>query len=237
MTLRRQLLTSRKNKIDIVSNDPKIEEHFANPANYADVVLEMFNKDRFYDAFFNSWYDLTVLDIGGNIGLFSLYIHDRARMVYPVEPTPTHFSVLTEMTKSYPNICPINVALHNRDEPIDFYISSENSTMNSSVNTYGTKTVVQGKRLKTLITDLGLSRVDFIKCDIEGSEMSALNDDTIAEVRDLTNVWSIEVHQTDHGISWAESIDRNRKHLTRILERNGFGVYSHRHDCLYAYKI
>ena len=237
MKLFRQLVTANRGVVTIDTDDQHILDHFANPANYADVVLDMFNNDRFYDGFFNGWSDLTILDIGGNIGLFSLYIQDKAKEVYSVEPTPSHFSILKEITKEYKNVHPINIALHSQDGPIDFYISNENSTMNSSVNQYGVKTTVQGKTLKTLIADLGLTKVDFVKCDIEGSEMSALTQETIGAVKDIVSVWSIEVHATDKTVHPEISLNRNRDHIMQILTNNGYNALKHRYDCIYAYKV
>ena len=125
MTLKRQLLTSKHNIIDIVSEDAKAQSHFDNTSNFADVVLTQINQDRFYDQIFDGEDNLTILDIGGNIGLFALYAHDRADMVYSVEPTPDHFHILKDLTKEYPNIRALDVALHNENTTIDFYIYSD----------------------------------------------------------------------------------------------------------------
>jgi FkbM family methyltransferase len=235
--LTRQLLTSDRKIIDITSDNPATIQHWENPSSYADVVLKMFNEDRFYDTFFIGKDDITVLDIGGNIGLFSLYVHDKAKAVYALEPTAEHFEILSELTSSYSNIHPLNIALHNKDEPVDFYISTNNSTMNSTVNQYGIKTTVQGKTLATIVNELGLDTVDFIKCDIEGSEMVALTDETVGAIKDKVKMWSVEVHQTDHSVSWEESVNRNRDQLISIFVKNGFSAYKHRHDCLCAYKV
>lgn len=237
MTLHRQLLTSKKNIVSITSDNEQTIKHFANPNNYADVVLNMFNNDRFYDEFFRGWDDLVILDIGANIGLFSLYIQDRAQVVYSLEPTTEHYNILCELTKSYSNIKPLNLALHNKDELIDFYISDDNSTMNSTVNKYGKKTTVQGKTLYTILNDLNLGRVDFVKCDIEGSEMAAITDETVSSVSDKIKVWSMEVHATDPTLSWEASLNKNRDTLSNLLTRHGYKTYIHRHDCLYAYKV
>jgi FkbM family methyltransferase len=233
MTLHRQLLTSKKNVIDIVSEDPKAEQHFANTANFADIVLNQINTDRFYDQIFEGEEDLTILDIGGNIGLFSLYAQDRAAKIYPVEPTPDHFHILQDLTKDYPNIHPLNLAAHNEDTTIDFYISEENSTMNSSVNKYGTKVEVKAKTIATIIKDLGLDHVDFVKCDIEGSEMNALTDETIGAVKDIIDCWFIEVHATDKSMPWEQSLEQNRRTIAEIFKRQGYNVQDYRVDGLY----
>jgi FkbM family methyltransferase len=237
MTLHRQLLTSNNNIIDIVTEDAQAEEHFSNRANFADIVLNQINTDRFYDPIFDGEEDLTILDIGGNIGLFSLYVHDKAKTVYTIEPTPGHFHILEELTKDYNNIQPINVAVHNTDTTIDFYISEENSTMNSSVNKYGTKVEVQARTLATLIKELELDHVDFVKCDIEGSEMVALTDETVGAVKDIVDSWFVEVHATDdENLQGIDSLRANRQKLVEIFERQGYATQQLREDSLYIFK-
>jgi FkbM family methyltransferase len=237
MTLQRQLLTSKNTFIDIQSEDTQTEAHFNNPANFADIVLTQINTDRFYDAIFDSEDNLTILDVGGNIGLFSLYAHDIAKTIYPVEPTPGHFHILKDLTKDYPNIHPINVAVHNKDTTIDFYISEENSTMNSSVNKYGTKVEVQALTLASLIKELNLEHVDFVKCDIEGSEMVALTDETVGAVKDIVDAWFVEVHATDTDeLKGIDSLRHNRGQLIDIFGRQGYVAQILREDSLYIYK-
>lgn len=239
MTLRRTLLTSRQSRIDIVTEDEKAEAHFANPANYADIVLTQINSDRFYDQIFEGEEDLTVLDIGGNIGLFTLYVQDCCKAVYPVEPTPGHFHILKELTKDYPNVHPLNYAASNKSETIDFYINEENTTMNSLANKYGTKVPVQTRTIREIIDELGLDHVDFIKCDIEGSEMVALTDETVGAVKDMVDCWFIEAHATNDpktANDWAVGIESNRRKIAEILERAGYEVQDVRHDALFASK-
>jgi len=237
MTLKRKLLTSNNEIIDIVSDDILAQEHFSNKSNFADVVLDQINLDRFYDPIFDGEQDLTIIDLGGNIGLFSLFIHDKAKAVYAIEPTPNHFHILKELTKDYDNIYPINLALHNQDTTIDFYISEENSTMNSSVNKYGTKVEVTAMTLASIIKDLNLTHVDFIKCDIEGSEMSAITDETVGAVKDIVDSWFIEVHATDdENLKGIDSLRANREKLVAIFERQGYATQQLREDSLYIYK-
>ena len=76
----------------IDSEDEKIVRHFNNPRNYADVIIEQINTERMYDEMFEDEEDLVVLDIGGNVGLFTMYVQDCAKAVYTVEPTPITFT-------------------------------------------------------------------------------------------------------------------------------------------------
>lgn len=236
MTLTRELITSKQNKLIIQSDNPKIEEFFADPKNYADSNLNQFNTDRVYDNILLGGENLTMLDLGANAGFFSLYAQDRAKIIYAIEPTFSHFHVLTELTKSYLNIVRCNVALHNKDEYIPFYSNPENSTMNTTAIKYNNETTpVTGITLKTLLSSINESHIDFVKCDIEGSEMIALTDETVGEVRDRIKVWFIECHATDHS-NWEASIYTNRSLLATMFVRQGYQVQLFRRDILYAYK-
>lgn len=234
MTLQRQILTSKNTVITIETDDPVIQEHFTNPANYADVVLNQINHDRIYDQILDGEEDLVIIDIGGNIGLFSLYAQDCAKAVYPIEPTPNHYYILENLTSGYGNIHPQQIALYNEDTMLEFFISEENSTMNSAVNRYGNSIQVQGKTLSTLIRDLNLDHVDFIKCDIEGSEMAAITDEIIASVKDLVDVWFIEVHST--APNDPNSLQNNRDYLQKLFIKNGYQADQHGGDILHVYK-
>jgi len=228
--LERTLLTSKNKEISIKSESEALETHFSNLNNYADVVLNQINHDRFYDRLFAEKNDLTVIDFGANIGLFSLYVHDSAKIVYSVEPTPEHFNNLKETTKDYPNIYPINIALSDKNQIIDFYVCRNNTTMNSLANRYGESFQIKGMTLDSLLIELGLSHVDFVKCDIEGSEMIALTKETIEPVKDKIDFWFLEVHATD------VSIQKNREDLSNIFRDLGYKVEASRIDVLLAYK-
>ena len=236
MTLQRQLLTSKGRIIDIVSDRSNTISHWANSSSCADIVLNQINQDRLYDPIFENEESLTILDIGGNVGLFSLYAQDRAKVIYSVEPTPDHFTILEELTANYPNIKRLPYALHNEDTTVDFYIHDGNTTMNSTVNKYGRKIEVPTRTLASLFAELGLDHVDFIKCDIEGSEMAAITDETVGAVADKVDCWFVEVHATDSTVPWEQSLEANRAHIAAIFRRQGYQVQNYRVDGLYVYK-
>jgi FkbM family methyltransferase len=231
--LHRELVTSKHQRIIIESDKQEAAAHFDNRGSYADVVLNQINGDRFYDEIFEGEDDLTIIDIGGNIGLFSLYVHDTAKVVHTVEPTPSHFELLTEFTKDYPNINRHNLALGDKDGTTDFYINDENSTMNSLVNKYGKKVEVQTITLDSLVKKLGLDHVDFVKCDIEGSEMIAITVETLTPVKDIIDNWFLEVHATDPHF---KTISSNRESIKEIFEQVGYQVEYVRHDGLFCFK-
>jgi FkbM family methyltransferase len=233
MTLQRQIRTSKNNQLTISSDDPDVVSHFSNMANYADTILAEINANNFYDYILKDAQDLTILDLGANIGLFSLYASDIARKIYAFEPTPRHYHILQTLTSGYQNIDTHQIAVGASNNQIDFYVNTENSTMNSLHNVYGDKITVESARLKEILKRIGEERIDFVKCDIEGSEMIALTDDTVGEVRDNIKVWYVECHATDHT-NWDWSIEQNRRTLATMFVRQGYQVHQLRRDVLYA---
>ena len=54
-------------------------------------------KDRIYKPYLEDKKDPIVLDIGANIGLFTLYASKYAKQVYTVEPSQEHFDNIVHM--------------------------------------------------------------------------------------------------------------------------------------------
>ena len=217
-----KIKTAKNNVINVESTDKDIIDHFADTANHTKEIIEQLYVEAFYDKLFSGKENLVVLDIGANIGLFSLYFQDQAKMVYSVEPTPSHFSKLKRLTADYPKITPLNIALSNRDADIDFFICSDNTTMNSiatrSDSEYTETITVKGCTIATLLDDLKLDHVDFIKCDIEGSEFVALTDETIGSVKDKVACWYVECHNNDNCGTYVDVANA----LGAIFKKHGY---------------
>ena len=234
--LHKQIKTAKHNIIDVKLEDEDIINHFADPANHVDDIIEQLYVEAFYTKLFPGKENLVVLDIGANVGLFSLYFQDQAKMVYSLEPTPSHFSILKRLTANYPKITPLNIALSDQDADIDFFICSNNTTMNSitarSDTEYTENITVRGCTLATLINDLKLDHVDFIKCDIEGSESFALTYETIGAVKDKVDCWYVECHNNEKGGTYKQVATE----LTTIFTRHGYNVSQFTHDGIVAKK-
>jgi FkbM family methyltransferase len=228
--------TSQQQDFVYKSEQPNVTEWFDNPENYTDVILKQINEDRMYDPIFAGRTDMTVLDLGANCGLFSLYAADSCNKLIAVEPTPKTFDVLQEIVKDHANITPLQLAIGPHNEMISFFIN-ENSTTNSMLNRNGTETKVQCMTLETLFHMQGLDHVDFIKCDIEGSEMQALTDATLGPIADKVKFWFVEVHQTDvKDHAWPGNLGSNRQQLAELFQRHGYQTDLVIHDQLFAWK-
>lgn len=231
--LTRVLKTINGNEILIQSDNIKAKEHFDDLKNYGDHIIRQMNNDEMYKEYI-SGEDLVILDIGGNVGLFSLHCSDCAKVIYSFEPTPKHFSLLEEFTSPYPNIIPVEMAISDRDGYISFYTHDDNTTTNSLVNTSGTCLTVKTNSIINFLNEKNITHVDFIKCDIEGSEMVALKEECVAPLFDIVDKWFVEVHPS--GGDCPGTVSENREKLTATFEKFGYKTRCVGWDSFYVYK-
>ena len=124
-----------------------------------------------------------VLDCGANIGVF---VHSAlragAQKVIAIEPAPENLECLRrnfkpEMEQGRVVIYPKGV--WDRDDFLTLNITHANSAADSFVITPEHSSPSSEKlpltTIDKLVAELGLPRVDFIKMDIEGAEVKALN--------------------------------------------------------------
>jgi len=215
------LRTTNDNLLTIESKDKDVIDHFTNKNNnYSDVIIHQINTLKIYDEWLYKKQNLNILDCGGNIGLFALHVVDCASKIITVEPTPTHLNIMKKITKPYSNIKIEEAALSGTDEEIEFYFNTDNTTMNSIVNNYGCGTIkVKGKTLKTILDDNNMDIVDFAKIDIEGSEIKALTEQTVSEVKNRIKTWFIEAHAV-----FNTHTTQVRDHLNNIFNKCGYNT-------------
>jgi len=87
-------------------------------------------KDKIYDPYLSGKKDLTIVDVGANIGVTSYYFSHFGK-VYSVEPAAEHFAILDTMikfNKLEDRIFPINKAIYIRHGDFEFH-HNNNKTM------------------------------------------------------------------------------------------------------------
>lgn len=214
-----------------LSKSSKFLEHSKHGHSYACVLIDQINSG-FCDRFFKNKKDLVVLDIGANVGLWSLYIRPICKLVVAFEPTPSHNEIAQELLDLYDNPTKIILAksaLSNKDGYENFNIGTVNSTMNSFVKHYDHNQSVEVKTctLKTIVENVG-SKIDFIKLDIEGAEQSVILDDNFdKEIYNNVESMFVEVH-VGLGADW----DKIWAKLSSI----GYKLEKINSDGIYCYK-
>lgn len=218
------IITSSGENIKLDITDDEIDKHLNDEKTCAKIIIRQINTERIYDRFLKDKKDLVILDIGANVGLFTLYAKDSASRVVSVEPTPSHQHLFEKITGKYENVELVKAALSNKDEDINFYICNYNSTCNSLVEREGDVLKVEGLTFNSLLKKNNLEHVDFCKIDIEGSEMIAITEENLKPVYDKIDRMFIEVHATESGpnLRWEDNLVDNRGKIEEVLKKVGY---------------
>ena len=212
------------NELDLNIDSGKTKEHFDNPRNYAQVVIEEFNANSFAD--YISKEDKIILDIGANIGLFALHVMPYVQKIVCVEPTESHNQVFKELINDERVILESS-ALHNYTGNVGYHIEGVNTTMNK-VNVSGMGVEVPCITLYDLCKKHNLTKVDFCKIDIESSEFAAITVETLRPVNQIIDKISIEVHPPNR---------EGQDHFIKIFEECGYKTrYIDYNAGVFAYK-
>ena len=202
------------NIIDL-SKSEKFVEHYNKPNSFAKYIIENeINNGLWYDDCLKELPEYsTIVDIGANVGLFSLYLGNIHRKYFMVEPLKNHIDVCLDVFTSlnyYGEI--FEGVISNTNNDIQFDEVLDNTTC-SKVSNNG-KINVKSKTLLEYFNNLNIDKVDLLKLDCEGSEQQIiLEDPTIDDVLKKCKVVFIEVHTQPWGNTDEQGIINKMKSL------------------------
>lgn len=139
----------------------------------------------------------TIVDLGANIGLSTLYFkmaYPKARIV-AVEPDAANFAMLQRNTERLAGVRCVQAAIW----PTDGWIDLERDGLGSSgfranANSTGSGDT-RALSIPTLMREHDLDRIDLLKVDIEGGEMDLF---TAPDIKWLEQVEKISLEPHDH---------------------------------------
>lgn len=180
-------------------------------------------KDRIYDKIIPIRAGMTVVDVGASIGFFSVYASQKvgaSGKVIAFEPEPTSFNALVENTSQLSNVVPVQKAVWNQAGKLTLYPTSvlTGSSLFKAESIFAQsmwfptdKAVsVETVRLDTILPEMGITHVDFLKMDAEG-----------AGNKILEGTQGI-IHEIDNFAIAAYHTQENPKEMVKFLEANGF---------------
>jgi FkbM family methyltransferase len=170
---------------------------------------------------------MNVLDIGANVGWYSLLIAKKVHgcNVYAFEPLPATFRSLKANVEAngFPNIRVFNFGLSDQDKQIPFYFAPEISGAASGANILGWDTVgevvCRVRPLDEVWRELGV-RVDFIKCDVEGAELFAFRGGMKCITSDLPIILSEMLRK------WSAKFGYHPNDIMSLLGGVGYSCYA-----------
>jgi FkbM family methyltransferase len=169
--------------------------------------------------------DAVVIDLGANIGVFTIYATSSARnvQIYAYEPFPGFFAVLEE-----------NVRLNRRDETVhcfnvavasaagtrDLYLNGGEFLFPTLVRATNDDSqehmAIRCTTLAEIMESNHLEHVDLLKLDCEGAEYEILYPTPLAYLKRIAEI-RMEYHNLD-------SHERHLDGLKRFFTRSGFIV-------------
>lgn len=153
------------------------------------MLLEIVSDDSYGLRTLDSTEINSVVDVGANVGVFSIAAVSRFpnAKVFAFEPSTCNFNNLKTNIEGLP-ICIFNSAVGGADgqsslkidgDPTSFYLSDENTDCID-----GKYEVVEVKSLKSILELVG-GQIDLLKLDCEGAEYEILNTEWVCNVRHI----------------------------------------------------
>ena len=122
------------------------------------------------------------LDVGANIGYYTFLMASRALkgQVHSFEPIPLCYHLLQSSIylNNFVNITVNNCAVGEEGNKVPFFIAKDSafsSLQNSQENDLAKKIDVQVITIDEYLSSKSISKVDFLKIDVEGAEMTVVN--------------------------------------------------------------
>jgi FkbM family methyltransferase len=136
-----------------------------------------------------------ILDAGANIGLSSLWYHNRFphALIYAVEPDERNFALLRTNTEAYPNIVPLKGAIWDRHATVR--VENDSADANAfqvAECAPGSVGGIAAYSVGEIMQMAGATRILVAKIDIEGSERELFRSNT--GWLDVTDGIAIELH-------------------------------------------
>lgn len=182
--------------------------------------IEIMLKDYYRYYYIESLQSPIIVDIGANVGNFTLAsdIFYRDSKIYAVEPVKNTYDILKFNTKQHENISIFNMAVGDRNEVKKIYFSDDENDRAS----FFEENIVDKKEVKSVDIDvirLGdllekqrLDSVDVLKIDVEGFEREVI--DGLGERIDSIRYLIIEIHLKKNK--------NNFVYINNYLSNNGF---------------
>lgn len=172
-----------------------------------------------------------VIDIGANIGAFSVYSGSIAKKgkIYCFEPEKENFNLLKENIKlnGLSNIKAFNLAVGSKEEINQLFLSESSSehSVCFPAKATGKSVSVNFISLEKIFNDNCLSYCDFMKIDCEGCEYDVLFS-APKKILEKIKYIALEFHDFKESYRYLE--------LKEHLEKNGFKVILSLHKELYV---
>jgi FkbM family methyltransferase len=173
------------------------------PQIYSEIYIE-----KVYNEALHRKRNLTIVDVGANIGITVQNFAGHAKQLYAIEPAKDNYEVLVKNIEfnGWNNVKPIKAAIAEKDGEMELSLNPLNTTTHSLFlkHTNHKSEKVRTITFETLFKENNIEKADFVKLDIEGYETMVLLGEDFKKMSSKINMIEVEFHGQD---------------LTKIIER------------------
>jgi FkbM family methyltransferase len=172
-----------------------------NPIKFDNLFIPYIYKEIYIEGLYidilNTKKDMTIMDLGANLGIVTQYMLNNAKKIYAIEPSTEHFEALQKNKEynNWDNVETFNVAFADKDGEMQLNYLPANRTSHSLVNDYKQG----GQTVKTVAFDTffeqnKIEHIDFIKSDVEGAEDLIYRSEGFLKVAPKIDAIMMEMH-------------------------------------------
>ena len=192
-------LKNKSHKVNsIIWNDKKV--FYRTSSSDMILIYEILLQSKYKSEYFfpSNLNPKVIFDIGGNIGITSIYlasIFPEAK-IYTFEPLPENFEILKKNIQNYKNIEAFNIGLGSKNGNFKVYLTEDSENFGgfsfyTDPVTYSSDTFVscEVKSVNEIIKKLQIKSIDLIKIDTEGAEydiLMAIKEDFLSQTSWIT---------------------------------------------------
>lgn len=200
------------------------KDTFGNDIPFDSLYIPYIYKEIYFEGVYidilNNRKDLTIVDVGANIGITVAHFRKFAKKLYAIEPSPEHLTALRKNKEfnNWDNVEICGYALADKNGELEFTQNTVNRTMNTlavgghlhddsykvkpemkfdgaiTAKGYDNRLTVPAKTIDTFFEENKIEHVDFMKFDPEGAEDMILRSPGFLKVYKKIDAIEIEFH-------------------------------------------
>ncbi len=193
------------------------KDQFGNDIPFDSLFIPYIYREIYFEGLYmevlNQQKDMTIIDMGANIGVTVQHFQPHAKKIYAIEPSTEHFTALKKNKEfnNWDNVELFNEATSDKDGDMMLNTNDGNRTCNSIILNYqGGSETVKTRSMDSFFEDNKIEHVDFLKSDTEGAEDLIFRSEGFKKIASKIDNIMIEFHYP----TWMD--------LVRYIESLGF---------------
>jgi FkbM family methyltransferase len=193
------------------------------------IVSPEFYEAKFFDKWFSPRLGETVIDIGANIGRYTVSSSKAVGdlgVVLAVEAHPDNYRILERNVElnGLKNVMTFNLAAWDEECELNMFIGKTSGLHSAKKNRGMGQLKVKAKPVDDIVNELSLDRVDWIKIDVEGAECEVLCglSQTISGYRPKVII-EVDIENTSEVLKFMQNLNYDLTIISPILfEENAY---------------